>query len=188
MVLCNAPSTFQRLMERIFGLHNHQSLLLYLDDVIVFSATVDEHVQRLGAVLETLRVQNLKAKLEKGCFLKTELKYLGHVISKDGVATDPDKISVVVNWQPPKTVTELRSFLGFASYYRHFVQGFAKLAAPLHHLVAELGGTKTKKLSKRSLQELWTEQCETSFENLKARLVNWHMHIFHTPSFWKLMF
>lgn len=104
-------------MERIFGLHNHQSLLLYLDDVIVFSATVDEHVQRLGAVLETLRVQNLKAKLEKGCFLKTELKYLGHVISKDGVATDPDKISVVVNWQPPKTVTELRSFLGFASYY-----------------------------------------------------------------------
>lgn len=175
-------------MERIFGLHNHQSLLLYLDDVIVFSATVDEHVQRLGAVLETLRVQNLKAKLEKGCFLKTELKYLGHVISKDGVATDPDKISVVVNWQPPKTVTELRSFLGFASYYRHFVQGFAKLAAPLHHLVAELGGTKTKKLSKRSLQELWTEQCETSFENLKARLVNWHMHIFHTPSFWKLMF
>lgn len=170
--LCNAPSTFQRLMERIFGLHNHQSLLLYLDDVIVFSATVDEHIQRLGAVLETLRVQNLKAKLEKCCFLKTEVKYLGHVISKSGVATDPDKISVVANWQPPKTVTELRSFLGFASYYRRFVQGFATLAAPLHRLVAELGGTKTKKPSKRHLPELWTEQCGTSFQNLKARLVD----------------
>lgn len=107
--LCNAPSTFQWLMERMFGSQNPQSLLLYLDDVIVFSATVDEHIQRLGAVLETdrlkthLKVQKLKAKLEKCCFLKTEVKYLGHVISKDGVATDPDKISVVVNWQAPKT-------------------------------------------------------------------------------------
>lgn len=170
--LCNAPSTFQRLMERMFGSQNHQSLLLYLDDVIVFSATVDEHIQRLGAVLETLREQNLKAKLEKCCFLKTEVKYLGHVISQDGVATDPEKISVVANWQTPKTVTELRSFLGFASYYRRFVKGFATLAAPLHRLVAELGGTKTKRPSKRPLQEMWNEQCEKSFTELKSKLVN----------------
>lgn len=78
----------------------------------------------------------------------------------------------MANWQPPKTVTELRSFLSFESYYRRFVQGFATLAAPLHRLVAELGGTKTKKPSKRPLQKLWTEQCETGFENLKARLVD----------------
>lgn len=170
--LCNAPSTFQRLMERMFGSQNHQSLLLYLDDVIVFSTTVDEHIQRLGTVLETLRVQNLKAKLEKCCFLQTEVKYLGHVISKDGVATDPDKISAVSNWQPPSSVAELRSFLGFSSYYRRFVPGFASLAAPLHQLVAELAGTKHKRPSKSALQEVWTEQCENNFQELKARLVN----------------
>lgn len=155
-------------------MYNHQSLLLYLDDVIVFSATVDEHIQRLGSVLETEDAEP-KGQTREVLFPKDRVKvpssYL-HVISKSGVATDPDKISVVANWRSLKTVTELRSFLVFASYYCCFVQGFATLAAPLHHLVAELGGTKTKKPSKRPIQELWTEQCETSFQNLKARLVD----------------
>lgn len=86
----------------MFCSQNHpECLLLYLDDVIVFSATVDEHIQYSGAVLETLQIQNLKTKLEKCCSLKTELKCLGHAISKDGVANDPDKISAVSNWQNP---------------------------------------------------------------------------------------
>lgn len=84
--------------RRMFGSQHYQSLLLYLDDVIVFSNTVDDHVQRVGPVLETLKTENLKVKLEKCCFLRSEVKYLGHVISNHGVATDPDKISAVSEW------------------------------------------------------------------------------------------
>lgn len=170
--LCNAPSTFQRLMERIFGAQNCRSLLLYLDDVIIFSSTIDEHLQRLGAVLDRLKQEGLKAKLEKCHFLQEKVHYLGHVISGDGVATDPGKVDVVANWPRPQQVADLRSFLGFASYYRRFVAGFAKLAAPLHHLVAEFTGKRRGRPPSRPLSEAWTERCEQSFEELKARLVS----------------
>lgn len=116
--LCNAPSTFQRLMERMFGSQHCQSLLLYLDDVVVFSSSVDEHLHRLDAVLGRLKQEGLKVKLDKCAFFKKEVKYLGHVISSNGVSTDPDKISAVKDWPCPTTVSQLRSFLGFASYYR----------------------------------------------------------------------
>ena len=170
--LCNAPSTFQRLMERIFGDQHGQSLLLYLDDVVVFSATVTEHIQRMDAVLGRLQQEGLKAKLEKCFFFRREVNYLGHIISREGVATDPGKIEAVAGWPRPNHVSELRSFLGFASYYRRFVEGFAKLAAPLHRLVAQLTGTKARKPLGRSLHAAWTEECEQSFEGLKKRLVS----------------
>ena len=95
--LCNAPSTFQRLMERLFGDQHCQSLLLYLDDIIVFSSNVDHHVDRLDLVLTRLQREGLKAKLEKCCFFRKEVQYLGHVISRDGVATDPSKVAAVHN-------------------------------------------------------------------------------------------
>ncbi|XP_062407933.1 uncharacterized protein LOC134099157 [Sardina pilchardus] len=169
--LCNAPSTFQRLMERIFGAQHFQTLLLYLDDVIVFSSTVEDHLQRLDSVLTRLHFEGLKVKLEKCCFFRTEVKYLGHVISKDGVATDPDKINAVAKWVRPSTVSELRSFLGFASYYRRFVEGFSQMATPLHRVVAELTTTQTKKGAGKLLGDAWTSQCEQSFQDLKSRLV-----------------
>ncbi|KAL4004410.1 P2Y purinoceptor 4 [Sarotherodon galilaeus] len=155
--LCNAPGTFQRLMQRMFGDQQRmfgdqqcQSLLLYLDDIIVFSSSVSQHLQRL----------------------KMKVNYLGHVISCEGVSTDPAKVDAVAKWQCPRSVSELRSFLGFASYYRRFVEGFATLAAPLHQVVAKLAGTKTKKGSGQSLSAIWTPQCEESFEALKAKLVS----------------
>lgn len=169
--LCNAPSTFQRLMERMFGAQHCQSLLLYLDDIIVFSSSVDEQVDRLELVLSRLQQEGLKAKLEKCCFFRKEVQYLGHRISQEGVSTDPNKIAAVANWPPPTNVSELRSFLGFASYYRRFVNGFSKLAAPLHRLVADLAGTKSRRGRGTLLQEAWSEQCENSFQDLKARLV-----------------
>lgn len=168
--LCNAPSTFQRLMQRIFGDQNCQSLLLYLDDVVVFSSTVAQHLERLEVVLQRLQKEGLKAKLEKCAFCKSEVSYLGHVISGAGVSTDPQKIEAVANWRRPCQVSELRSFLGFASYYRRFVEGFARLAAPLHRLVAELAGTKSRKGSGRDFLAAWSEECEKSFEGLKTRL------------------
>ncbi|XP_041967264.1 uncharacterized protein K02A2.6-like [Alosa sapidissima] len=129
--LCNAPSTFQRLMERIFGDQSFQSLLLYLDDIVIFSSSFHQHVQRLQLVLSRLKEHNLKLKLSKCNFFKEEVQYLGHVISASGVATDPGKIQTVLQWKQPTTLTHLRSFLGFASYYRRFVAGFAKHAGVL---------------------------------------------------------
>lgn len=170
--LCNAPSTFQRLMERMFGAQHCQSLLLYLDDIIVFSSSVEDHINRLDLVLSRLRKEGLKAKLEKCCFFKKEVQYLGHLVSREGVSTDPAKVSAVAKWPRPTTVSELRSFLGFAGYYRRFVEGFSKLAAPLNRLGAELGGTKTRKGQGPRLDGVWTDVCENSFQDLKQRLVS----------------
>ncbi|KAL1281970.1 hypothetical protein QQF64_000773 [Cirrhinus molitorella] len=170
--LCNAPSTFQRLMERLFGDQRCQSLLLYLDDVVVFSSSIAQHLERLAMVLDRLEKEGLKVKLEKCAFFRSEVKYLGHVISAQGVATDPGKIEAVAQWRRPETVSELRTFLGFSSYYRRFVEGFAKLAAPLHRLVAEVMGGKTGKRRGKSLVQVWTEQCQTAFEALKGKLTS----------------
>ena len=168
--LCNAPETFQRLMERIFGDQQCQTLLLYLDDIVVFSTSVSQHLERLELVLGRLQHEGLKAKLSKCAFFKQEVGYLGHIISSQGVATDPKKIEAVASWHCPSTVSEVRSFLGFASYYRRFVEGFAKVAAPLHKLVAALGGTKSKRGPGQSLLSHWSEECQQSFDALKRKL------------------
>ena len=170
--LCNVPGTFQRLMQRMFGDQQCESLLLYLDDIVVFSTSVTQHLERLELVLSRLQKEGLKAKLEKCAFFQQEVQYLGHVISGEGVATDPSKIEAVAQWKRPNHLSELRSFLGFASYYRRFVKGFAKLAAPLHRTVAALAGTKTRRGTGRPLDEVWTPECEDSFEALKTRLVS----------------
>lgn len=167
--LCNAPSTFQRLMEHIFGEQSFHALLLYLNDIVIFSSSFDQHLQRLDLVLTRLEEHHLKLKLQKCHFFQPEVKYLGHVISAADVATDPAKISAVAEWTRPTTCTELQSFLGFTSYYRHFVMAFAKYAAPLHRLVGEMGGTKKnrKALGKGILGDHWCVECENAFQTLK---------------------
>lgn len=129
-------------MERIFSDESFQSVLLYLDDVSVFSSTVEQHLGRLEKVLQQFQRHGLKVKLSKCCFFQQEVRYLGHVISSEGVATDPEKIQAVAEWAKPQTAKELRSFLGFASYYRRFVQGFAWITALLHQLAAVWGQAK----------------------------------------------
>ena len=169
--LCNAPGTFQRLMERIFGDQSLQSLLLYLDDIVIFSNTFSQHLQRLDLVLGRLRQQHLKLKLTKCCFFRQEVRYLGHVVSARGVATDPEKILAVTNWPRPRTLKELRAFLGFASYYRRFVEGFARLAAPLHRLVGECQGPRAAPATRPpSLESRWGPECTNAFDDLKRRL------------------
>ncbi|RXN18313.1 Transposon Ty3-I Gag-Pol poly [Labeo rohita] len=176
--LSNGPSTFQRLMERIFSDESFQSVLLYLDDVIVFSSTVEQHLERLERVLQRFQHHGLKVKLSKCCFFQKEVRYLGHVISSEGVATDPEKIQAVAEWARPQTAKELRSFLGFASYYRRFVQGFANIAAPLHQLAAAGEAPKGKKQSKRAyltseqFQQMWNTKCEVAFQGLKKKLTS----------------
>ena len=143
----NAPATFQRLMEDCLGDLNMSWCIVYLDDVIVFSKTPEEHLTRLEAVFKKLSSAGLKLKPSKCTFFKKEITYLGHLITSESVATDPSKIEVVKNWPVPKTVSEVRSFLGFVGYYRRFIQGFSSIAKTLYNLTKGLE-SQSKKTAK----------------------------------------
>lgn len=138
------------MMQTIFREDLLQILLVYLDDIIVYSGSIADHLWRLERVFSKLRQHGLKIEASKCQFFQSKVKYLGHVVSADGVATDPSKTEAVSTWPTPKTLKELRSFLGFASYYRRFVPGFAQKAAPLHQLTAELSDGGKKKHGKIS--------------------------------------
>jgi hypothetical protein len=127
----NAPSVFMDLMNRVFHEYLDQFVVVFIDDILVYSANSEDHEEHLKTVLSILREKKLFAKLKKCEFWLKEVSFLGHVISKDGVAVDPRKIEAVTNWKRPSNVNEIRSFLGFAGYYRRFVEGFSKLSGPL---------------------------------------------------------
>ena len=162
--LCNAPATFMRLMDGVFGDMNFQSVLIYLDDILVFGATMEETLERLDKVLTRLSVANLKAKPSKCHMFKDSLRYLGHVICKDGISPDPEKTKAVREWKIPKTETELRGFLGLTGYYRSFVSGYAKIATPLHALLHK---DESGKARKRARQINWNPEADQAFERLK---------------------
>lgn len=164
--LTNAPATFQRLMERCMGELHLRDCLIYLDDVIIFSQTIDEHFKRLEAVFTRLEQCNLKLKGSKCEFFCTKVQYLGHVVSANGVETDPDKVEALRTWPEPKTLKDLRSFLGFASYYRRFVHGFAQLAKPLNDLLVGHPTNKKGKSAKDAAKWVWTENQQFAFERL----------------------
>ena len=154
--LPNAPATFQRLMDTLLTGLNFAPP--YLDDIIVFSPSWDEHLDHLEKVFNRLEKAGLKLKPTKCEFSMESLTYLGHVVHKGGIFPDPSKISAIVSWSRPATVTDVRSFLGIASYYRRFVRNFAHIAAPLHELLK----------IKYTFQ--WTEKQENAFTKLKNRL------------------
>lgn len=162
--LSNAPATFQRLMERCLGDMNFEAILIYLDDIIVFAPTKEEHLHRLEQVLLRLEQFGLKLKPRKCHLLKISLEYLGHVVSREGVQPTPDKILAVQGWKIPGTVTELRAFLGLVGYYRRFIQDFAKIAEPLHEL---LRGVAT---DIRNRAVAWGLAQEEAFVRLKRAL------------------
>ena len=172
--LINAPATFSRLVSKVFREEIFQILLVYLDDIILYSNTVEEHIRRLEIIFSKLEAHGLKLKASKCVFFKEKIRFLGHIISSSGVATDPDKIVAVAQWQRPTTVKELRRFLGFTSYYRRFVPGFAKLAAPLHKLVGGEKGKRSKKqrFSRDNSNDVinWTDVHQDSFDALKHHL------------------
>jgi len=169
--LCNAPSTFQRLMECVLRGLNWQIALIYLDDVLVFSRTFEEHLQHLRLVFDRFREAGLKLKPNKCHFGQSKVNYLGHVITSEGLQPDPDKIKVVQEYPIPRTVKDVRAFMGLANYYRKFVKDFAKIASPLHEL------------TKKGTKFVWTEECQSAFEALKKALTE--APIFAYPDFTK---
>jgi len=134
--------------------------LVYLDDIIVFSSTVEGHLERLVAVLSRLRAAGLKLKPEKCGFFQKSVRFLGHVILEEGICTDPEKTRIISEWVVPSCLRFARSFLGLASYYRRFVEGFAGMAAPLHAL------------TKKGQAFRWSAECQSSFESLKRALTS----------------
>ena len=159
--LTNAPATFQRLMESCLGDLHLSWCIIYLDDIIIFSKDPDDHITRLEGVFEKLAEAGLKLKPSKCEFFKARLKYLGHVVSPQGIATDPAKIEAILKWPRPKTVTDVCSFTGFTNYYHKFIKGYAKVARPLH----ELTSGENAKHKNRPVE--WDDRCQESFEALK---------------------
>ena len=132
--LMNAPTTFQRLMENCMGDLHLTHYLLYSDDIIIYSRTYEEHILWLEAVFKKLREAGWMFAGSKCRFMCTEIKYLGHMISENGISVDPDKGACVQAWPVPKIVKQVQSFLGFASFYRRLIKNFARIAKLLHEV------------------------------------------------------
>ena len=163
--LCNAPATFQRLMQNCLGELNLTYCLIYLDDVIVYSKTPEEHLQRMRVVFDRLREHGLKLKPSKCDLFKTEIIYLAHHVSKDGVKPSHKNVTSIVECAVPKTYTDIRSFTGVVGHYRCFIKNFAKIAAPLYDLTS--GANKDKKSESVTL----TPEALEAFDTLKRKCV-----------------
>jgi hypothetical protein len=148
------------LMNRVFRPLLDKFVIVFIDDILVYSKSWEEHEQNLRVVLQTLRENQLYGKLSKCEFLLDKVTFLGHVSSREGISIDPNKVEAVVKWERPTNVTEVRSFLGLADYYRQFVEGFSRLAMPL------------TLLTQKNVKFEWTEECERSFQELKSRLTS----------------
>ena len=156
--LTNAPATFQRLMESCLGDLHLQYCIIYLDDIIVFSKTLCEHIKWLQLVFKKIDQAGLCLKLSKCKFFKKRVKYLGHIISENIIETNPKKIEAIVKWPQPQTVTQMHSFLGFCNYDCKFIHRYAQIAKPLYRLISgDQAKTKQAKL-------FWDEKCEQAFK------------------------
>lgn len=156
--LTNAPAAFMDLMQRYFKPFLDRFVVIFIDDILVYSVNCEEHAKHLRMVLDVLRREKLYAKLSKCDFWLELVVFLGHVVSKDGVPVDHEKIRAITEW--PGNVTEVRSFLGLAGYYRRFVKDFSRITLPITNLI------------KKSTRFQWTEKCEKAFQELKRRLTS----------------
>ena len=157
--LTNAPTAFMDLMNRVFQPYLDQFVVVFIDDILVYSKDAQEHEQHLRIVSQIMREKQLFAKLRKCDFWLKEVPFLGHIVYAEGIRVNPAKVEAVVNWKPPRNVTEVRSFLGLAGYYRRFVKGFYVIASSL------------TKLLRKGVKFEWDDKCQSSFEQLKKILV-----------------
>ncbi|KAJ9541044.1 hypothetical protein OSB04_027550 [Centaurea solstitialis] len=157
--LSNAPAVFMDLMNRTFKDHLDEFIIVFIDDILVYSKSKEDHEAHLRITLETLQSKKLYAKFSKCEFWLEQVAFLGHIISGEGIKVDPAKVESISNWPKPKNVSEVRSFLGLAGYYRRFVENFSKIALPLTRLL------------RKGVKFVWGEDQEKSFEELRKRLI-----------------
>jgi hypothetical protein len=150
--LSNAPIFFMCLMNGVFREYLYKFVIVFLDDILVYSKSEEEHEQHLRMVLQVLRGHKLYAKLSKCIFYRKKIHYLGHIISAVGIDVDPEKIEAVRGWSAQNNVTEFRSFMGLVSYYRRFIKGFSKMASPI------------TSFHKKGVKFEWTSKCGESFQ------------------------
>jgi hypothetical protein len=180
--LTNAPATFQSLMNELLKAYIRKFVLVFFDDILIYSSTWAEHLQHVKMVFQLMRAHHLFIKQSKCVFGSTSVVYLDHIISADGVAMDPDKVSTVASWPTPRTVKALRGFLGLSGYYRKFITDYDAVARPLTALL------------KRDAFS-WSSDADRAFQDLKQPLwrstvmgglyasVVWAAHLCHyTPS------
>jgi transposase InsO family protein/dUTPase len=169
--LTNAPALFQRLMERVLSGVHLKTALVYLDDIVVFGASIPELKDRLEEVFRKIHQAGLKLKAKKCTLFKQQLRYLGHIVSAEGVSCDPDMLAPVKEWKSPTCVKDLQRFLGFANFFRRFIKDFASIAYPL---TALMGSESSRKGRKKVEAKPWTweEKEEASFEKLKEALTS----------------
>ncbi|XP_050898334.1 uncharacterized mitochondrial protein AtMg00860-like [Lathyrus oleraceus] len=166
----NAPVVFMDYMNWIFQPYSDQFVVIFIDDILIYSRTPQEHGEHPRTVLLVLQEKQLFAKLSKCEFWMNEVKFLGHVISQGGVSVDLSKVEVVINWKRSKNASEVRIFLGLAGYYRRFIKGFSQLALP------------TARLTRKEIYFKWDSKCEQSFMSLKEKLTTAPVLIIPDPS------
>ena len=158
--LTNSGARFQRLMDHILRGLEYRFALMYIDDIIIFSNSIDEHLTHLEEVFRRLREANVKLNPKKCSFVKQRIEYLGHVVTPEGIFPDPGKVEVVKNFPTPASLKELKSFLGLANYYRRFIKGFSEIASPLNAL------------TKNGVKFCWSESCANAFDRLNRALIS----------------
>jgi hypothetical protein len=156
--LNNAPTYFMYLMNKVFMDYLDKFMVVFIDDILIFSKNEEDHDEHLRLVLQKLRENQLYAKLNKCKFWLKEVSFLGHIISEGGISVDPSKVKDVLSWKTPQNVSDIRSFPGLAGYYRRFIKRFSKISKPMTELLAK-GNTFE-----------WSPRHETSFQELKKRL------------------
>ncbi|KAJ0550384.1 putative nucleotidyltransferase, Ribonuclease H [Helianthus annuus] len=156
--LTNAPAVFMDLMNRVCKPYLDKFVIVFIDDILIYSKSQEEHEQHLRLILELLRKEQLYAKFSKCDFWLREVHFIGHVVNRDGIHVDPSKVDSIRNWPAPRTPTEIRQFLGLAEYYRRFIKDFSKIAQPL------------TMLTQKGVTYRWGDSQETAFQYLKDRL------------------
>jgi hypothetical protein len=156
--LTNAPAYFMYLMNKVFMEYLDKFVVVFIDDILVYSRGEEGHEEHLRLALQNLREHRLYDKLSKCEFWMKQVAFLGHVISRGGISVDPRKVQDVLSWNAPISVSDIRSFVGLAGYYRRFIEGFSKISKSMTELLE-----KDKKFE-------WTSTCEASFQELKKRL------------------
>ena len=158
--LTNAPAAFMDLMHRVFQPYLDQFVVVFMDDILIYSQSEWEHEYHLRIVLQLLRDHQLYAKFSKCQFWLIEVRFLEHVVSASGVSMDLEKVEAMMSWERPKSVFKIRSFLGLAGYYRRFIEDFSRLTAPM------------TRLTRKEVKVDWDDRCDEAFQDLKRRLTS----------------